>query len=176
MKSSTNTRNIIIVMLCLTIICMGIGFSYLAIKLDTMTKASKIFDVSFTKVIAKTPVKGGLVSPTGTSEIINEGKTLNLNFNLYAPQDELSYTIHIKNVGNLPAKIVDIITYPNYTKDTKIASTIAPIKITHNDLTNRTLEPEEEFEITLVVSYQPTANAGQVTIPYQMTLVTSSIE
>lgn len=176
MKNSVNVRNLIIMMLCITIICMGIGFAYLSVKLDTKNNEKQIFDVSFTKVLAQTPVKGGIVSPTSTNEIINDGKTLNMMFNLYTPQDELAYTIVVKNEGTLPVKITDVLTYPNYTEQEEIAKTISPIKISHNDLSDKVLNPEEELEIKLVATYTSEGNIGQMIVPYQLTLITSSTE
>lgn len=176
MKKNTNVRNLIITMLCITIICMGIGFAYLSVKLDTKNNEKHIFDVSFTKVITQTPVKGGFVSPNSQNEIINDGKTLNMTFNLYTPRDELAYTIIVKNEGTLPVKITDVLTYPNYTEQEEVAKTIFPIKITHNDLSNKVLQPEQELEIKLVTTYTTEANVGQMIIPYQLTLVTSSPE
>ena len=176
MKNTVNVRNLIIMMLCITIICMGIGFAYLSVKLDTKNNEKQIFDVSFTKIVAQTPVKGGFVSPTSASEIINDGKTLNMTFNLYTPQDELAYTIIVKNNGTLPVKITDVLAYPNYTEKEEIAKTISPIKISHNDISNKVLKPEEELEIKLVTTYTAEKNVGQMIVPYQLTLVTSSTE
>ena len=175
MKKTVNIRNLIIIMLCITIIFMGIGFAYLSVILENKNNEKPVFDVSITRVTADTPIKGGLIAPSATKELINDKKTVNFNFTLYTPQDELAYTITVKNTGTLPAKIEDIITYPNYLNDEAVKASIYPVTITHNDLDGKVLEPEDELEIKVVVSYTATgANVGQVTIPYQMTVLATS--
>lgn len=174
MKKTVNIRNLIIIMLCITIICMGIGFVYLSVILENKNKEKPIFDVSITRVTEETPIKGGLLAPVGIREIKNDKKTVDFNFTMYTPQDELAYTITIKNTGTLSAKIEDIITYPNYLGDAKLRESISPITITHNELDGKVLEPEDELEIKLVISYNVGQNVGQVSIPYQMTVLATS--
>lgn len=175
MKKTVNIRNLIIIMLCITIICMGVGFAYLSVVLENKTKEKSTLEVTFTKVTAETPIKGGIISPSGEKKLLNSNKTLDFNFTLYTPRDELAYTITVKNTGTLTAKIEDVITYPNYIGDEEEKALIHPIALTHNDLSNKIIEPDEELQIKLVVSYQATGNIGQVTIPYQMTILASSI-
>ena len=117
-----------------------------------------------------------MLAPVGMQKIKNDKKTIDFNFIMYTPQDELSYTITIKNTGTLNAKIEDIITYPNYLEDTTLQASISPITITHNDLDGKTLEPEDELEIKLVVSYNIGNNVGQASIPYQMTILATSTD
>lgn len=175
MKKNINIRNLIIVVLCITIICMGIGFAYLSVVLENKDKEKHVLDVSITNIKEETPIKGGMASPKGSKELKNDKKTIDFNFTLFTPQDELAYTITVKNTGTLDAKIEDIITYPNYLEDENAKKTIYPITITHNDLSGKTLEPDEELEIKLVISYTPKGNIGQVTIPYQMTVLASTL-
>lgn len=176
MKNNFNIRNLIIIMLCITIISMGIGFAYLSVILENKNKEKPIFDVSITRVTEETSIKGGMLAPVGMQKIKNDKKTIDFNFIMYTPQDELSYTITIKNTGTLNAKIEDIITYPNYLEDTTLQASISPITITHNDLDGKTLEPEDELEIKLVVSYNIGNNVGQASIPYQMTILATSTD
>lgn len=175
MKKTINIRNLIIIILCITIICMGIGFAYLSVVLENKNNENHVLDVSITKITEETPIKGGMISPQGQRELKNDRKTIDFTFNLFAPRDELSYIITIKNTGTLDARIEDIITYPNYLENIEAASSIYPVTITHNSLKGKTLEPDEELQIKLVVSYSPKANSGQVTIPYQMTVLASTL-
>lgn len=175
MKKTVNIRNLIIIMLCITIICMGIGFAYLSVVLETKNKEEHILDVSITKITEGTPIKGGMASPIGNKKLKNSNKTVDFNFTLFTPRDELTYTITIKNTGTLDAKIEDIVTCPNYLGDETTKMSIYPVTITHNDLSGKTLEPDEELQIELVVLYTPKNNIGQVTIPYQMTVVASTL-
>lgn len=175
MKKTVNIRNIIIVMLCITIIFMGVGFAYLSVILNEKNNEKPILDVSIVRVEEETPIKGGLVAPVGVRELKNDKKTINFNFLMYTPQDELSYKIVVRNTGTLPAKIEDILTYPNYLEDEKAKQSIYPITITHNDISDKILEPEEELEIKLVTLYTNTGqNIGQVSINYQMTILATS--
>ncbi len=175
MKKTANIRNIIIVMLCITIIFMGIGFAYLSVILEEKTTEKHILDVSIVRIEEETPIKGGLVAPIGVRELKNDKKTLNFNFIMYTPQDELAYKIIVRNTGTLPAKIEDVITYPNYLEDEKVKESILPITISHNDISDKVIEPEEELEIKLVTSYANTGqNIGQVSINYQMTILATS--
>ena len=101
MKSLVKTKNKIIIILCLTIICLGIGFAYLAIELQKVNSTKPYFDVSFTNVELGTPVQGGKNIPLSTSSITNAKKTINFNMTLYAPRDEVSYKVTVKNTGTL---------------------------------------------------------------------------
>ena len=85
--------------------------------------------------------------------------------NLYAPYDEISYTITIENKGTLPAKIVELIEYPNYTKDSLAKNTIAPVEITYLDITDKILQPQETLDLNIVASYKPTINVVSSLVP-----------
>ena len=45
-----NIKNSIILVLCITIICMGIGFVVLSIELKSKQKETSIFDIIYTDV------------------------------------------------------------------------------------------------------------------------------
>ena len=139
MRSDFNVRNLIIVMLCTTIICMGIGFVYLSILLDKKNNEKDIFDVSIIKVSEKTPIKGGLITPVGSSLIINEGRSVNFDFTLNVPGDELAYTVTLKNKGTLSAKIIDLIEYPECSNKGEEQELIKPIVITMTEVKNKVL-------------------------------------
>lgn len=176
MKKNINIRNLIIVMLCITIILMGVGFAFLASKLDSEKNKVNNFDVSITKVEAQTAIKGGLIDPTATKELIDSGKTVKFNFTLNNPKDELAYEITIKNTGDIPAKIIKIISSPDYIKDGKISSLIEPVRITHTEINNKTLFPDEQIKVKLLVTYNMTNEVKPMIIPYQLTVLATSKE
>lgn len=176
MKKRMNIRNLIIVILCVTIICMGIGFILLSSKLQTLKQEQPTFNVSFKKINAETPVKGGKTSPYGSNSITNQGKTLNMQLNLNAPRDELAYTIIIKNEGTLPAEIINLVESPDYINDPTSAQKIAPVVITHNDIIGKILEPKEETELKVVATYTNTTDITPKKISYQLNLVCASKE
>lgn len=176
MKKKVNIRNLIIFMLCITIILMGIAFSYLCIKLEQKTNEQPVFDVSITKVEKETAVKGGLIEPKATKEIINSGKTIKFNFEMNSPKDELAYTITIKNTGTIPANIIKVIGTPDYINDQTSASSIEPVKITQDKIENKVLAPSKELKVKIVVSYDMSNTSRQKLIPYQLTVLATGAQ
>ena len=168
-------RNLLIVLLCSTIICMSIGFSITANKLQTLKNKKETFDVEFVKVVEETSLKGGIELPKGSNNITNKGQTLNLKFSLYSPSDELSYSVLIKNKGTLKAEIVDIIKAPDYVNDTKYKNSIYPVTIKTTDASGMILESGEERDIKITVTYNQTANITKKDISYQLSLLTKSL-
>ncbi len=178
MKKSFNIKNSIIIILCFTIICMGIGFAVLSIKLEKLTNTKQFFDVSFDRVKEETSVKGGTENPTATTNITNNGKEIKISFNLNNVRDELAYTIYIKNNGTLPAKIYALKETPDYTNDKTALSNIEPVSITHNDITGRIINPNEEIELKVIALYNPTnkqlSSNLKKQINYELHLITAS--
>lgn len=174
MKKMINIRNSIIIVLCITIIFMGIGFALLSMQIVKENKEEPFFDVSFTKIKEETSVKGGKIDPIATNSITNNGKEINMNFTLNSPYDELAYTIIVKNNGNMKAEIVDIKEIPDYQHDTQAMNSIFPVTVTHSDVIGKILEPNEEEEIKLVVKYNPTIQPIKKEFSYQLYLITAS--
>ncbi len=174
MKKNVNIRSLIIIILCLTIILLGIGFILLANKLNAKNNEEQIFAVEITKVEASTAVKGGAFSPVGTKEITNSGKSVNFNFTLYAPKDELAYTITIANTGNIKARLIDVIDSPNYIKDERNKDLIYPVTITHSSIKNKVLSPGDTATVKVIVNYGMSKESKQVTIPYQLSILATS--
>lgn len=174
MKKSINIRNLIITMLCITIIFMGIGFAFLAVKLEEKCSIEESFDIVITKAEAQTSIKGGQTAPTATKELVDDGKTIKFNFTMNNPNDEIAYEITIKNTGTLPAEIIRLVSTPDYISDQKASSSIEPVVITHTKLKNKTLNPEETTTVKLVVKYNMSNNPKQIYIPYQLTVLATS--
>lgn len=174
MKKMINIRNLIIVILCITIILMGIGFAYLSLKLEKFSNYTNEFDISFVKVNTETPVKGGTTAPTGTTSITNQGKSINMILNMNVPQDELAYTITIKNTGTLPAEIINIVETPNYTTDATLKKQIDPVSISINDVVGKVLQPGEETRLKVVAIYNKTNNITSKEISYQLSILAST--
>jgi len=165
-----NIRNLVIVFLCITVIIMAIGYSILSIELK---KDDPLFKVSFTEVEQTSSVKGGSTNPEAKYKINNTGQRVDFNFQLNNPYDELIYKIVIKNEGNIPIEITDIIETPEYTKNNELAKSIEPLKISYNDVTENVLEPEEETEINLVVQFSQGTPQKKI-INYSLVLLASS--
>lgn len=176
MKKLIKNKNLIIIILCITIICLSLGFSFIAFQLKERESKNKIYDVSIVKIKEGTAIKGGAVLPKGESKIKDNGKTAEFSFTLTNPKDSLTYIITIKNNGNLKAKIDGLAESPDYLNDNDQANFILPVIINHNDITNQELNPGEEINLTVTVEF---ASAGQPTnkiIPYQISILSSCLE
>lgn len=176
MKNLIKTRNWIIVVLCLTIVCLGVGFAVLSMKLESKKNTGSVFAVEFVKDEKRNPVQGGIQPPTITSSITNANQTINIEFNLYAPRDEIGYRVTIKNTGNIAAEIINLIEKPDYSTDLLAASSIQPVKISHNNIVGKILSPGEEVELNIIAIFDHNAPPTPITIPYQISIIAKSKE
>ena len=174
MKKMINNKNIIIIILCITLIFMGVGFTYLSLKLKEKSNEKSSFDISFTKVQNNNSVKGGNISPTGTTTLTNQGKTLNMELKMNAPYDELAYTLTIKNKGTIPAEIIDIVESTNYSELSKQNPTLYPVTITYNDIIGTILEPKESINLKVTAIYNKTTNSGTKKISYKLNIISAT--
>lgn len=176
MKKIVKNKNVIITILCITIIVLSIGFTLIVLKLKERESKSKIYDVSIVRIQEGTAIKGGEVLPTGENKIENNGKTANFEFRLNNPKDTLTYIITIKNNGNLKAKIDGLSESPDYLNSNTQANMILPVIINHNDITNQELNPGEEINLTITVEFTNTGVSIEKIIPYKVSILTSCIE
>lgn len=176
MKKIVKNKNVIITILCITIIVLSIGFTLIALKLKERESKSKIYDVSIVRIQEGTAIKGGEVLPTGENKIENNGKTANFEFRLNNPKDTLTYIITIKNNGNLKAKIDGLSESPDYLNSNTQANMILPVIINHNDITNQELNPGEEIKLTVTAEYSSSGQPMKKTVPYQISVLSSCME
>ena len=145
-------KNTIIVVLCVTIIAMGIGFIVLSVKLEGMKSEEEVFDVRFTSIRLMSSIKGGEKDPIGKFEIEDTGKILDMDFRLFKEHDEVDYEITIKNEGTVEASIVSLFSSPDYRSQTTIKE-ISPITISISDISGKLLEPGEETTVKISAIY-----------------------
>lgn len=169
-------RNIIIALLCVTIICMAIGFSILSNQISNLKNKDYSFDVVVEEVKEATSVKGGITSPKCDYKINDDGHTLDMKFTLYTELDELAYNVIIENKGTMKAKIIDIISSPDYTNVKALSESIKPISITKTDISGKILAPGETTTIKVVARYNTSTTKGTKEIPYKLSLITQSVE
>ena len=169
-------RNLIIVLLCFTLIILAVAFSIISAQLEGYKKKVEKFQVSFTEVVEDSSIKSGVVEPSCKKSISDEGYTLNMDFTLNNPQDEISYLVTIKNTGTMKAKIVDVVSSPDYTNDKVANSSIKPITVTKTDISGMVLAPEEETTFKVLVIYNDTINKGIKKVPYKLSLITTSVK
>lgn len=176
MNNLVKTRNLIIIILCLTIVCMGIGFAFISMELEKGKAEAPIYSLEITKTSKSMPIQGGLKEPTSSASVTNMNQTINLEFNLSSPRDEIGYKVIIKNTGNIKAEIINLIEKPDYITDYQEAGKIYPVKISHNNIAGVTLSPGEEVALNITAKFDPTAKPIEVKVPYQLSIITKSKE
>lgn len=174
MKKMINIRNTIIIVLCITIVLMAIGFIAISVKLKTYRDKEESFNVVFYDVSKQNVAKGSAKTPVSDATIDSSGKILNMNFSLFATHDEVTYSIIIKNRGTLPAKIIKVHKNPDYGMET-YKNLIYPVSITTSDIEGKTLSPGEEIEYKVNVYYNPSTNkVVNKNFNYNLALITES--
>lgn len=175
MRKMISIRNGVIIVLCITIICMGIGFIVLSMELEKMKNAVNSFDVSFKSYSKVSSTKGGLFNPEGNLNIVKDGKELEMEFILNTAHDELVYDVVIKNNGTIAAEIVDLLASPDYS-NYRFNTLIDPVSIEMNDLIGRVLEPGEEVDLKIALYYNPSKLTGKRSFNYKLGLITRAVE
>lgn len=155
MKSLLKTRDNVIIVLCITIILLGIGFILLSVKLKEKDEFLNVFDVSFVDVTKSSSIKGTTGEPKGDFEFLHNNKEIQFNFLLNSTHDELSYVVVLRNNGNIPCEIIDIMESPNYSVGGSFSHLIDPVSISITDVKGKVLLPEEELPFKIVVYYNP---------------------
>lgn len=174
MKKMIHIRNSVIIMLCVTIICMGFGFIVLSMRYKTEAEKTSTFNVSFSDVRKSSSVRGSDIEPYGNIDIINSGLELDMNFVLNSSYDELSYTATIRNSGTMPAEIVDIIASPNYLDDS-YKKMISPVSVSLSDVKGKIIPAGDDIQLKIVVYYNPSSTPNsKKTIPLKLGLLTKS--
>lgn len=175
MKKLINIRNSVIIILCITVICMAVGFIVVSIELKKQKEIKNSFNVVFTKIVKSSSVKGSNIEPISQAQIDKNNHIINMNFQLNATHDEIIYIATIKNTGTIPAKIIDIIESPNY-KDKSFSKLIDPVTIQISEMENKILQPEEETELKIIIYYNPSSLENtKKDFKYSIGLLTKSI-
>lgn len=154
-----NIKNIIIIVLCVTIISMAVGYIVLSVKLEGYRQEEDVFDVRFTSVRRLSSIKGGQREPSAKLEIEDSGKILDMGFQLFMEHDQIDYEVTIKNEGTVDASIVSLFSSPDY-RSKDIIKDIDPITISISDISGKLLEPGEETTVKISAIY--TSKAGEV--------------
>ncbi len=171
MKKSINTKDIIIVVLCITIIFLGIGFIFLSVNFTELKNTKSDYDLRFLDVTNISTVSGGSTKPSGDIKIEKGGKLLNMNFILYNARDELDYNISIQNNGTISGKVIDLIESPEYANG-QDKNRLLPISITYSDVSDVVLEPGDATTIKLTVFYNSSTITGKKSFNYKLGLLT----
>lgn len=172
MKSMINIRNSVIIVLCITIICMAIGFIVISVDYTKNKNKNLTYSVVFTKIKKKSSVKGSTSEPKGKVTINDTSSEIEMNITMNSQHDELSYIATIENTGTVPIEIVDIIESPDYKLDS-FKKLISPVTITLSDVEGKVIKPNETLDLKIVFYYNGTSN-GPKTFDYKIGLITKS--
>ena len=172
MKKLINVRNNVIIILCITIICMAIGFIVISVDYTKKSKENLSYKVVFTKIKKLSSVKGSNVEPKGTVNISKNQSEIEMKITMNSPHDELSYIATIENEGTVPIEIVNIIESPDYKLDS-FKKLINPVTITLSDIEEKVIEPKESLDLKIVFYYNGTAT-GSKTFDYKLGLITKT--
>ena len=132
MKKMINIRNSVIIILCITIIFMAIGFIVISIDYTKNKNKDLTYNVVFSSIKELSSVKGSNTEPKGKAEINEDSTEIEMNITMNSPHDELSYIATIENKGTVPIEILDIMESPDYKLDS-FKKLINPVTITLSD-------------------------------------------
>ncbi len=165
----------LIIILCISVLIITLAFTIAIVKLAKVTKEKTDYKIEFISMNKLNPIQAGKYSPTSNATITNNGLSVDLSFDLYTPNDEITYLLKIKNVGKIKGKIVNIISVPDYFNDENTKLTIAPATIEINNITGKVLEPNEEITLKITATYNYRNTRSQaINIPIQISILTES--
>ena len=175
MKNMIHIRNSVIIILCITVVLLGVGFIVLSVQLDRKNNEIYTMDVVFNSVKKTSSVKGSEKEPTSNADIISNGTELDMKFNLNSIHDEITYVTEIKNKGNLPCEIVDVMQSPDY-NNPEFEKLISPISINISDVKGKIIPPKEKIDLKIVVYYNKRENVSinPKSFSYRLGLITKS--
>ena len=167
-------RNNVILALCITLICITIGFILLSLEWKNEKEKVSSFYVSFTKINTLSSIKGSSIEPNGKIEITNKGQALDMNFILNSASDELSYDAVITNHSSMTAEIIDLIDIPSY-QDVDFQKKIAPVEISLSDIIGKVIPAGDSIHLNIKVQYpEKEGMTGKRNIHYKVVLLTKS--
>ena len=172
MKKMLNIRNNVIIILCITIICMAIGFIVISVDYTKNKNKDLSYSVVFKNIKKLSSVKGSTTEPKGTVTINDNSQEIDMHITMNAPHDELSYIATIENKSTVPIEILDIMESPDYKLDS-FKKLISPVTITLSDVENKVIEPKETLELKIIFYYN-SKDAGTKTFDYKIGLITRS--
>ena len=175
MKKRNKTK-VLIVFLAVIILIITSCFIFTIFKLQRVKEKKSNFKIEYTKINKVNPIKAGNYDPTSKATITNKGLSLDMSFDLYSPNDEITYNVTIKNIGDIKGKIVNVIAVPDYSNDDNAAKLIDPVTVTTTDVVGKELSPGDEINMQITVSYPITKNkVNPVNVPYQLSLLTTTL-
>lgn len=173
MNKGVNKKNSIIIILCITIIFMAIGFIIISINYTNKINEDISYNVVFSSIKELSSVKGSNIEPKGTFKINDNKSEIDMEITMNSSHDELSYLAKIENKGTLPVEIIDIMESPDYSIPT-FKNMITPISINITDLKGKIIPPNETIDLKIVFYYNPSNIETPKTFNYKLGLITRS--
>lgn len=172
MKKMINIRNSIIIILCVTIIFMAVGFIVISVDYTKNKNKDMSYNVVFDNIKELSSVKGSNTEPKGKVEINDDSTEIEMNITMNSPHDELSYITTIENKGTVPIEILDVMESPDYKLDS-LKKLIHPVTITISDIEGKVIKPKEKIDLKIVFYYN-TGGSGVKNFDYKIGLITRS--
>jgi len=175
-KKKTINKNLIIVSLVVALILVTTTLLLSMNRYNKLKQETDDFKIAFVKVEKLNPIQAGNFTPTSNATIINKGLTLDMSFDLYTPNDEITYVATIKNISKTTGKIVNVIRQPDYLEDQSSSDKIYPCKLNMNNIVGKVLKKGEEVKLNITVNYQNgnTKSKG-INIPYEISILTEIV-
>ncbi len=169
-------KNILINSLLIALVLVSSCLILSINRYNQLKEDKKDFKIEFVNVEKLNPIQAGSFSPTSSATITNNGLSLNMSFDLYTPNDEITYIAKIKNTSKTKGKIVNIIRQPDYLNDQTSIDRIYPCKITMNNIIGKTLNPGEEVKLNITANYQNSNKKSKgINIPYEISILTEIV-
>ena len=108
MKRKNKTKSLIVI-LAVIILIITLCFLYTIFKFEKLKEKKSDFRIEYTNISKINPIKAGNFDPVGRASITNKGLSLDMSFDLYSPNDEITYNVTVKNIGDIKGKIVNIV-------------------------------------------------------------------
>lgn len=172
MKKMINIRNSVIIILCITIICMAIGFIIISVDYTKNKNKDLKYNVVFNSIKKTSSVKGSNTEPIGKVSINDDSTEIEMNITMNSYHDELSYTATIENEGTVPIEILDVMESPDYKLDS-FKKLITPVTIKLSDIKGKVIKPNETLDLKIVFYYS-SKDSGIKNFDYKIGLITRS--
>lgn len=114
MEKERKFRNVLLIVLCVTVFCMSVGFAYMSQLLTingTLNVTKPTWDIHFASITPSTPAAGNH-AVDNSHALSNSDHTATFDLTMTAPGDTLTYTLVITNAGTLDAKVNAITVAP----------------------------------------------------------------
>ena len=166
MEENRGFRVIAIVALCISVICLSIGFAAFSQTLTingTGTLKGNTWKVKFTNLVTPTTLNGNLVGDAvvaGNFDV--SGTTFTFNVTLINPGDKVVYDFKVKNEGTINAEVSAVtLTGVSAALAKKIDYTLTyadgtPIAV------GDTLAAGDDEDLKLIVEFDPSATAADI--------------